>query len=182
MNASVYMIGMPASGKSTWGKKLAMAWRWPFIDLDQVIEKNAGMSIVKIFRQYGEAYFRELEREALHNTRLVKQTVIATGGGAPCFFDNMDFIKNHGVSVFLDTPMSVLIERLESKSNNRPLFSNQSSETGLLQKNLDEKLAQRYPFYAQAHLRLHEPSLTLSDLSAAIRLWAYSQGKGTLIH
>ncbi len=81
----IYLVGMPASGKTTFGKELAKALNFNFIDLDEVLVEKVGTSISDLFREKGEAYFRDLEKEILEQTTPTK-TVIATGGGAPCFF------------------------------------------------------------------------------------------------
>ncbi len=167
----VYLVGMPASGKSTWGEKLAMAWRWKFVDLDKEIEKVAGQEIPFIFAEYGEDYFRKLEREALMQTKSLSQTVIATGGGVPYFFDNMEFINTQGVSVFLDATLDTLLERLQYKANTRPLFP--KDDLPNLQAQVRKKYLDRRPFYQKAHLTVPEATLTLSELSAAIQFFEY---------
>ncbi|MEM6298515.1 MAG: shikimate kinase [Bacteroidota bacterium] len=169
----VYLVGMPASGKSTWGKKLAMAWRWEFVDLDEDIERAANQKIPQIFSEHGEDYFRKLEREAVLRTKSLSQTVIATGGGAPYFFDNMDFINAQGISVFLDTTLDTLLERLQYKANTRPLFP--KNDLTKLRAQVRKKYRDRRPFYQKAHLTLSEATLTLQELSAALQFFEYQR-------
>lgn len=167
---NIYLVGMPACGKSTWGRRLAMAWRWHFIDLDDYIAQQAGKSIPEIFEEQGEKHFRQLEREALRVIATSEiQTVISTGGGTPCFFDNMDLILAQGVSVFLDTPLEVLLRRLESKANKRPLFAQQDRRE--LEQGVREKLSHRLPFYQKANLRIPYDEMTLPNLSDQLRFW-----------
>lgn len=169
----LYLIGMPASGKSTWGRQLALAWNWRFLDLDVAIEARTGMRIPEIFAAHGEAYFREREREALHATKQHQQTIIATGGGTPCFFDNLEFINREGVSVFLEVPLDSLLQRLRRRGNHRPLFSEQDQEK--LRRQLHEKYRLRLPYYEQAHLRIAAESFPLLRLADKIQLWEYDQ-------
>ena len=112
MQNTIYLIGFMGSGKSHVGKKLAAALYAPHMDLDSLIESSTGMSIKEIFAKHSEAYFRLLERRALHNTAFGPKRIVATGGGAPCFYDNMDWINRHGLAIYLDATPQVLAERL----------------------------------------------------------------------
>jgi shikimate kinase len=87
---------MPGSGKSTWGKKLAKALQYNFVDLDKLIELNEQLSIEDIFRQKGEEYFRDLEHKYLLKTIVMNNVVISCGGGTPCYNDNMNLINENG--------------------------------------------------------------------------------------
>ena len=121
---SIFLIGMMGSGKSTTGEQLAKLLGWPFIDLDLRIEDQQRCSIAQIFSEKGEKGFRLLEREALQSVlALASPAVIACGGGTPCFFDNMENMKNSGWVVYLQTPVEVLKKRLVSGDPERPLLS-----------------------------------------------------------
>jgi shikimate kinase len=87
---------MPGSGKSTWGKRLASVLNYDFVDLDTMIEKHYCATIDQIFKEKGEDYFRAIEKEVLENTASFNNTIIACGGGTPCYFDNMNWINLHG--------------------------------------------------------------------------------------
>lgn len=118
------MLGMPSSGKSTLGRQLAKKLGYEFVDLDYKIEVTEGKKISEIFSINGEEYFRKLESEQLKKITPDSKLVIATGGGTPCFFDNMAFIKENGISVFLDVKPEQLADRMRnSKKNNRPLLN-----------------------------------------------------------
>jgi shikimate kinase len=138
-------------GKSYVGSRLATELGLPFIDLDAEIEAPAGKSISAIFREDGEAEFRRQETEALRATAALPAFVLATGGGAPCFHDNMAWMNAHGTTIFLDPDLEVLLARLEAGRAHRPLLQ---SGTALRQLVVD-KLAARRPIYEQAviHLR-----------------------------
>jgi shikimate kinase len=156
MNKSlkVVLVGLPGSGKSTFGRQLAHELRFPYLDLDQQIEEKNQMKIPEIFSIHGEGKFRELETELLfellnHN----ESFVLATGGGAPCFNDNMDLINEKSVSVYLDVPLSTISERLRvSKVQNRPMFLN--LDQGEITLKLKSLLAERDHFYNQAKIKL----------------------------
>lgn len=144
----IFLIGMMGSGKSTTGKQLAGLLGWPFIDMDRYIEDENGLSIPEIFSRYGEEKFRLLEREALLKTLNIQDPiVVATGGGTPCFFDNMLKMKEKGWVVYIRTPIEILLGRLERDASDRPLFYSQIGE-----KILTELLEKRKEYYEQAHI------------------------------
>lgn len=147
----IYLVGFMASGKTWLGQWLAERLGMPFYDLDQLIEERSGKTIQEIFEQAGEQHFRELEKEALLSTASLDRCIIATGGGTPCFFSNMDFMNRHGVTLFLNTPVEVLKTRLLG-SENRPLVKGMNEET--LCRFIEKKLEERMPFYHQSQLCL----------------------------
>jgi len=142
---------MMSSGKTTLGKKLARALNYQFVDLDKLIEKDQGMEISAIFSQRGEAYFREVESRILKETSTQKGIVLASGGGTPCFFDNMHVIKQMGVSIFLDVPAEDLARRIENHGkDDRPILSGATSLVDTLQNRITDRL----PYYTQADFTL----------------------------
>ncbi|MBX2842675.1 MAG: shikimate kinase [Flammeovirgaceae bacterium] len=147
----IYLIGMPASGKTTFGKELAKALNYDFIDLDEVLVEKVGISISDLFREKGEAYFRDLEKEILENT-IPGKTIIATGGGAPCFFENIEFIKKNGFSIFLNVPVKELAKRSMKQHGSRPLLNDLKEKA--LEDELKNKLSLRLPFYQQANMKV----------------------------
>jgi shikimate kinase len=149
----IYIIGFMGSGKSTTGKRLAESMGWSFIDLDRKIEEIAGKTIPEIFETEGEAKFRITEAEALKSLYSSKQTVISTGGGAPCYGDNMDFMLASGVTVYLKLTPGQLTERLLSSSTDRPLIKNIPDKE--LQGFIEEKLSFREAWYARADIIIH---------------------------
>ncbi len=150
----VILIGLPGSGKSTFGRQLAQSLRFSYLDLDQVIEEYHALTIPDIFSRYGEGKFREWETDAL--TRLLNRNesfVLATGGGAPCFNDNMELINEKGISVYLDVPLEIISQRLKSsKIQNRPMF--EGLDQGEIILKLKSLQAQREYFYNQAKIKL----------------------------
>lgn len=144
----LYLLGFMASGKSFLGKKLALDLGLSFVDLDDLIEEKEACSIAMIFEKKGEAYFRALEQECLHETALLENHLIALGGGTPCFFLNMEWINNNGISFFLDVPLEILVQRLLLEPNKRPLLKGKNREE--LQLFVAKKLEERRPYYNKA--------------------------------
>ena len=141
---------MPSSGKSTLGKRMADALHYRFIDTDRIIVREEGRTIADLFAQLGETYFREAERRVLRTVRPGSSLVVSTGGGMPCFNDNMAYINATGVSVFLDVPVSVLHSRMLSHAqHDRPLYSPDDPD---LLRSLQQRYESRLPFYSQANI------------------------------
>src|SRR5438045_6679796 len=122
----VFLLGLPGSGKTTLGKDLAASLEIKFIDLDYEIEKSEGATIREIFQAKKEDYFRKVESALLKKwCESSTDFVMATGGGAPVYFDNMSLINKAGASVFLDVPASEIANRiLKTNIADRPLFAN----------------------------------------------------------
>ena len=148
MSAHIYLVGFMGSGKSYWGKRLAEHLGRPFFDLDEVIEAGEDQAVLALFSTIGESGFRELERRYLHQMEHQPPAVVATGGGTPCFFDNMDWMNAHGTTVYLKTSYQLLQERLAAGKDRRPLLSG-LSDAELLQF-IEALLAKREVFYRQA--------------------------------
>ncbi|AKP51868.1 shikimate kinase [Cyclobacterium amurskyense] len=163
----IVLVGMPGSGKSTLGKALALKLNWRFYDLDDLIEKSAGKAIAEIFPTHGEGYFRKLESTVLDEILSKEEEfVLATGGGAPCYNDNMDLINKKGVSVYLDVPLNNILERLSNTEVAiRPLFS--SLDTPQIILKLKDMHSQRSAFYEMAKIKLRgedsSPELLISE-------------------
>ena len=150
----IFLIGMPGSGKSTLGKALADLLGLEFVDLDHEIEKSCASTIGEIFDVKGEGVFREIEQEQLIKSMQERTTfLMATGGGTPCFFDNMEMMNSTGLVVFLNLPVEVLADRLSNKGlEHRPLLK--TIEEDSLVDELRSKHKSRLPFYNQAHLTI----------------------------
>ncbi len=159
----IYLVGMPSSGKSTIGKFAAAYFGLPFIDLDKVIIEKEGAEITEIFKSKGESYFRELERNCLiQQIDRLEGFVLATGGGAPCFFDNMDLMNNSGITVFLEVSIEDLFNKLSAKgTRQRPLLKNLAKEE--LYQELQTKLKDRIGFYRQADISLKQNLDSIAD-------------------
>jgi shikimate kinase len=160
----IILVGLPGSGKSTFGKQLARQLNFSFIDLDKVIEKEAHQSIPDIFTEQGEGAFRNLESKYLDKVLSgIEGFVLATGGGTPCFNDNMDLINAKGISVYLDVPIEEIHNRLyRTELGERPLFTGLDIEELTLKlKSLDEE---RHIFYEKAKIKLRGEAITPEHL------------------
>ena len=146
-SSTIILVGFMGSGKTTFGKELAEKLNYRFIDTDQEIEQLVGMSIDTLFKTKGEAYFRQLERQYLREVKL-NNTVLSTGGGMPCYYDNMEYLNKIGVTVYLEYSSEELFNRLKEDQSNRPLLQNQSEEE--MFKTIETLLAKRKPYYLKA--------------------------------
>ncbi|WP_290791182.1 shikimate kinase [Flavihumibacter sp. UBA7668] len=163
----IYLIGFMGSGKSHWGRQLSACMNIPFFDLDDVIVLREGKPITEIFSEQGEEYFRLLEKDTLMNlTNSHEAFVLSCGGGTPCFFGNIDYMKEHGKVIWLNTATAVLIERLLKEKKHRPLLSDIPDED--MKSFIIKKLHDRKMYYEQAHLSLHEEELSLEQIKEAI--------------
>lgn len=140
------------SGKTTLGKKLARAINCPFVDTDAAIEHFADMKISEIFEKHGEAHFRQLESDWIEQLSIDEPAVIATGGGMPCFNDNLQKLKNKGIVLYLQRPAKELFNRLKNAKTQRPLLASMTDEEMLAY--IEEKLTEREVFYLQADVVL----------------------------
>jgi len=155
-------------GKTTAGKRLANKLGWPFIDLDDRIEEQSGKTIAELFEKDGETIFRELEKKALHSTFDLKHAVISTGGGAPCFFDNMEQMNCNGNTVYIELPPKVLADRLRGAKNQRPLIKGKTDEE--LLNFITDALEKRSPYYKKAKTTVDGVSLTAESILMAVNL------------
>jgi shikimate kinase len=164
----VFLIGFMGSGKTTIGKKLANYLKYDFIDLDKLIESKAGMSIPDYFAAHGEEEFRRLEREVLQKTHYPENVIVATGGGAPTYDDNMEWMNENGKVAYLSLPPKALASRLESSNTDRPLIKNMKGDE--LVNFITAKLEEREPFYNQSKCVVSATDLTAERLAYYLNL------------
>lgn len=146
-------------GKSTTGKQLAKHLHFDFIDLDVLFVKKLKKSIPEYFAEFGEESFRNSERTLLREIDTIKNTIIATGGGTPCFADNMEYMKKSGITVYLQLSPALLSKRLSSSHTIRPMIAEKKSDD--LKVWVDELLKIRSPFYKKAHIIMDARNLSL---------------------
>jgi len=157
-----FLIGLPGCGKSTMGKKFAHVLKHPFYDLDHLIESGENSSIADLFHAHGEQKFRELEQMYLRETKNLEKAVVATGGGTPCFFNNMQVINSLGMSVFLDVSPKEIAHRLsETGIAKRPMLKGKSREEICI--TLEHIRHIRLPFYQQSHITISNPDIQFSE-------------------
>ena len=160
-----FLVGMPASGKSSLAKMISKEINIQFIDLDKEIEAIEKKSINELFNLKGEKYFRKIETEVLNS--IIKSNtsfILATGGGTPCFNNNMKIINDNGVSIFLDVKINELENRLKNKKD-RPLLNSDGDKNQILKKMYDE----RKSFYQESNHTISEIKDQKTEILSIIR-------------
>jgi shikimate kinase len=153
----IYLNGFMGSGKTYLGKLWADANNLHFVDLDKLIEQAEQKTISEIFELYGEQYFRQAEQKTLHATSQFKNTIIACGGGTACFYNNLDWMKQRGFTVFLQQDIEAIYQHVLPQKNSRPLLA-KLNDADLLSF-LQNKYAERLPFYKECQLILSKENL-----------------------
>lgn len=155
------------AGKTTLGKPLARQLNIPFIDMDHVLEAQTQKHITQLFEELGEKGFREKERDALQTGVFPENFVMATGGGAPCFYDNLDWMNRQGITIYLRTSPAEIARRLEHERNERPLLRSVKKED--LSGVIARRIKDRERFYMQAQIVLEKSNLTIENLLDALK-------------
>ena len=158
----IFLIGFMGSGKSHWGPLWAKNTHLSFYDLDQQVEKSFRLSVQEIFEQHGEEKFREIERIQLRKFEAKKGFILSCGGGTPCYFDNMDWMKKQGLTIYLKTDPAQILERVMNEKEKRPLLKKVNTSELLFF--IENKLAEREKFYTAAHHTLDTVSLQEDSL------------------
>lgn len=140
------------------GRALAATLNMTFIDLDTYLEERYFKTIPQIFAEEGEENFRLKERKVLEEVSAFHQVIVATGGGAPCFFDNMELMNSTGICIFLDVEIDSLVNRLIHAKTERPLIKGKSPEE--LRSFIEGMMLKRRPFYEKAKYILHGKDLS----------------------
>ena len=161
----IFLIGYMGAGKTTVGRKLAKEMNLSFIDLDLYIEGRYHRSIRQLFAERGEEAFRDIEKRLLHEVAEFEDVLVSTGGGTPCFFDNMEFMNMAGTTIYLKVSGDELASRLESCKQTRPVLQNRSGEE--LRSFIKENLEARTAFYEKANIIYDaEQMMTEADVQA----------------
>lgn len=147
----IFLTGYMGAGKTTLGKAFARELGLSFIDLDWYIESRFYKTIPQLFAERGEDGFRRVEQNMLHEVGEFENVVISTGGGTPCFFDNMDYMNVQGQTVFLDVDVETLFRRLRVATQQRPILRGKSEEE--LRVFIEKALVDRSPYYTKARYR-----------------------------
>ena len=165
----IYLVGYMGSGKTTVGKKLAKKLGFRFIDLDDMIERKYRIEVSGFFQKYDENSFRKIEHDTLAQTFQFSDTIIATGGGVPCFFDNMESINKIGNSIYIEMSSLSLFHRLNNSKRPRPLVQDKSHEE--LKQFIKGHLKERLPYYSKAHITINGENLDMDNLVEKIINW-----------
>ncbi len=153
-----FLIGYMGSGKTHWGKIWAAANQLSFVDLDEVIEKKAGKTIAGIFEISGEDHFRKIEAEALRTCVDLQNTIVACGGGTPCFYENMQWMNDTGITIYIACTSPEILQRVLSEKEKRPLLKKLNQAELLFF--IEQKVEERLPFYSQAKVTVQSNLLT----------------------
>jgi len=172
----IFLIGFMGCGKSTMGCSVAKRLDYGFIDMDHDIEERTGMSVAEIFERHGEAFFREQEQAAIERYTEMSNTVVATGGGAPCTGDNMERLNRAGITVYLKMSPEKIAVRLSSLGRDkRPLLRGKNDAEILAY--IRERLPQREPFYTQAALVINAEGVNNEYIAEHIAAFIEHQTK-----
>jgi shikimate kinase len=162
----LYLVGYMGTGKTTIGQTIAGRLGYSFIDLDTLIEEKYKLTIVSFFKKFDEEVFRKVESETLKDTALTTDAVIATGGGTPCFYNNMEIINDNGISIYLRNSVETLYRRLVASKKKRPLLVGKSSPAIL--DLVKDQLAFREPFYLRSKIIVDCDFLNMNELINSI--------------
>ncbi|MEG0499592.1 MAG: shikimate kinase [Rikenellaceae bacterium] len=163
----IFLIGYMGCGKSSLGKPLSGLMNYKFIDLDSYIEQECGMRIPDLFAHYGESYFRKEERRCLIELcENEENCVISTGGGTPCYEDNMEIMNRYGITVYINLEKTILISRLLTSKKKRPLIESMDEEQ--LREFIEKSLSIREPFYNKATINITGRNIKPYDISLFI--------------
>ncbi len=158
----IFVVGYMLAGKSSFGRRLAKRLKYRFVDTDKLIEWTYKLSVDDIFEKYGEEVFRLLEKRILNQTLSMDNVVIATGGGLPCHDDNMNIIRQNGISIYLKASPKAIISRNNDSHKPRPLLKNLKAEE--LEEFITNHLDSREKFYSQADFSFNALDLNLEEI------------------
>ncbi|MCX2576251.1 shikimate kinase [Pedobacter sandarakinus] len=161
----IFLVGYMGCGKSTKARQLGQRLNCKVIDLDAEIVLKSGKTIAEYFELFGESGFRDFEREILHSFDYPEQCVVATGGGLPCFFDNMEWMNAVGTTVYLEMEPKTLVSRLHNRQK-RPLIKD--LDDAQLLDFINVKLKERNPYYKKAQIIVDAFDLDGEKLEKAI--------------
>lgn len=162
MESKIFLIGFMGSGKSTFGKKLAKELHLPFIDLDKIIEEQAKCSVSDIFKYLGEDTFRKMESEALKSFEHLNGFVMATGGGTPCYFNNIEYINSTGTSIYIELDTKTIYNRLSNAKNIRPTIKGKKDNE--LMQFIEDTFQKRKEIYEKAKYRVNGLSVDVKSV------------------
>ncbi len=163
----IFLVGYMGSGKTTLGRAISRILGLEFIDLDYYIESRYHKSVRAIFAEYGEARFREIEQNMLHEVADIENIVIATGGGTPCFYDNMDYMNKRGACIYLQATVDELCRRLNNNKENRPLLRDKNKTE--MREFIEKNIVLRELYYSRAAFHFDTGALlTRREIEIAI--------------
>lgn len=167
MDSRIFLIGFMGSGKSTLGAQLARRLDYHFVDMDQLIEETAEMSIPEIFDEHGEEVFRKWEHDILQELCQRENLVVSTGGGVPCHSGMMALMNSNGTTIYLKMSPEALLSRLIKSRTERPLIKGKPENQ--LREFIQSKLREREEFYLQASKVVDGLNMTAESLTRLLQ-------------
>ena len=163
----IYIVGYMGAGKTTTARRLAQRMGWEVVDTDALFEEKYKISVHDFFNKYDEPLYRKLEAEVLKETEKLKHVVVSTGGGTACYFDNMEWMNDHGTTVFLRISEKAVVDRLLHAKRKRPLAAGKSEVE--LKAFVNRHYAERLPYYEKAQITVKAEDLDLEGLASRIQ-------------
>ena len=159
----IYLVGYMGAGKTTAARRIAQRLGWEVADTDALFEEKYRISVNDFFNKYDEALYRKLESQVLKSTESLENVVVSTGGGTACFFDNMEWMNQHGLTVFMRISPKAAVDRVVHSRHKRPLVEGKSEEE--LVEFVNRHYAERLPFYEQAAITVKAEDLDLEGIA-----------------
>ena len=163
----IYIVGYMGAGKTTAARRLAQRLGWEVADTDDLFEEKYKISVCDFFNKYDEALYRKLESEVLKSTEILENVVVSTGGGTACYFDNMEWMNQHGLTVFMRISPQAAVDRVVHSRHKRPLVEGKSEEE--LTEFVNKHYASRIPFYEKARITVKSEDLDVDDMMNTIK-------------
>ena len=163
----IYLVGYMGAGKTTAARRLAHRLGWEVVDTDALFEEKYKISVNDFFNKYDETLYRKLESEVLKATESLENVVVSTGGGTACYFDNMEWMNQHGLTVFLRISPQAAVDRVIHSRHKRPLVEGKSEEE--LTEFVNKHYASRMPFYEQARITVKSEDLDVDGMMKTIK-------------
>ena len=163
----IYLVGYMGAGKTTAARRLAHRLGWEVVDTDALFEEKYKISVNDFFNKYDETLYRKLESEVLKATESLENVVVSTGGGTACYFDNMEWMNQHGLTVFLRISPQAAVDRVIHSRHKRPFVEGKSEEE--LTEFVNRHYASRMPFYEQAIITVKSEDLDVDSLLEVIK-------------
>ena len=164
----IYIVGYMGAGKTTAARRLANHLGWEVVDTDAMFEEKYKISVCDFFNKYDEPLYRKLESEVLKSTADLENVVVSTGGGTACYFDNMEWMNQHGLTVFLRISQKAVVDRLVHAKRKRPLAEGKTEAE--LTEFVNRHYTSRLPFYEQAKITVKAEDLDLENLIKQIEI------------
>ena len=163
----IYLVGYMGAGKTTTARRLASQLGWQVVDTDALFEEKFKISVNDFFNKYDEPLYRKLESDVLKETESLENVVVSTGGGTACYFDNMDWMNQHGLTVFLRISPQAAVDRVLHSRHKRPLAIGKSEAE--LTEFVAQNYASRMSFYEKAHITIKSENLDLEGLTQTVK-------------